>query len=187
MFNQIVDQKINKLIEESRYQSQYQNGLYVSATFDPGGLEKIWKVLKKVGFKKLLSISKAHATIIYSSRPPKKPFRLTGINGMAEPSHFEILGGRGKPKVLALVLKSKELNRKNKEYTKEYQLKSDFREYKPHITVVYDIQRLLPGLKVNNPKIKASTENMFNLLIKDMPKQIRIHKEEANELSKNWQ
>ncbi len=180
--------KIGQIIQEaSRYQSEYPDGLYVMAKFDPGGLEKIWKILKKVGFRNLLPTSRAHATIIYSKRSPNKPFRLTGINGTAVPSHFELLGGGRKPPALVLVLKSKELNRKHKEYMKDYQLKSDYREYKPHITVVYDIQRLLPGLKAQNPKAKASVENMFNLLIPDLPKQIHIHREEASDLSKDWQ
>ncbi len=178
--------KIGQLIQEA--DDRFHDGLYVEAKFDPGAIEKIWKLLKKIGFKNMLPVSRAHATIIYSKRQPNKYFKQTSINGFAEPDHFEIFGGgRGKPYLLVLVLKSKELHRKHNYYTKEYQLKSDYRTYTPHITIVYDIQRLLPGIKLNNPKAKSSIENMFNLLIKDMPKQIRILKEESSELSKNWQ
>ncbi len=178
--------KIGHLIQEA--DDRFQNGLYVEAKFDPGALEKIWKLLKKIGFKNMLPVQRAHATIIYSKRQPNKRFVPTSINGIAEPDHFEIFGGRGKPHLLVLVVKSKELQRKHNYYMKEYQLKHDYgKNYTPHITIVYDIQRLLPGLKLNNPKAKASVENMFNLLIKDMPKQIRILKEESSELSKNWQ
>ncbi len=181
--------KISHLIQEAQTgDDRYRDGLYVDAKFDPGALEKIWKLLKKIGFKNMLPINKAHATIIYSRRSPNKTFSLTPINGSAEPSHFEILGGnRGNPYLLVLVLKSRELQRKHTEYMKEYQLKYDYREYKPHITIVYDIKRLLPGMKLNNPKARKTVENMFNLLIKDFPKQIRILKQSVSELSKDWQ
>ncbi len=190
MYNIILNEttllKIQSLIEEA--DERYTDGLYVDAKFDPGALEKIWRLFKKVGFKQLLPINKAHCTIIYSRRQPNKPFRLTPINGYGEPSHFEILGGhKGNPWALVLVLKSTELQRKHKEYMKEYQLRYDYKEYKPHITLVYDIKRFLPGIKLTNPKSRQSVENMFNLLIKDTPKQIRILKQSVSELTKNWQ
>ncbi len=179
--NITVSHKIDLLLENDE---RYPRGIYVEAKFDPGALRKIWDLLKKIGFKNILPINHAHATIIYSRRSPNKTFRLTPINGHAEPIQFEILGGsRGNPFVLALVLKSTALEKKHKEYMKEYQLKYDYREYKPHMTIVYDIQRLLPGLKLKNPKAKKSVENMFNLLIRDLPKQIRILKEEVSELN----
>lgn len=178
--------KIEKLIEEA--DQRFKNGLYVSAILEPNGLEKIWKVMKKVGFRNLLPIQKAHITIIYSHRPPYKEFQRTPINGYVVPDHFEILGGhKNNPYVLALVVKSKELQKKHNQYMKEYKLRYDFKEYKPHITLVYDITRLLPGIKPRNKRAKESIENMFNLLIPDMPKQIRILKEEVSELTSNWQ
>jgi hypothetical protein len=180
--------KVDKLLEEAkRYDKEYHDGIYISASLDPRGLEKIWALFKKIGFKNLLPIQKAHITIVYSKRSPNKTFQKTPINGTVIPDHFEILGGyNGDPYVLALVVKSKELHRKHKYYMKEYQLKYSFPDYKPHITIVYDIQRILPGIKVHNKKAKQSVENMFNLLIPDMPKQINIHKEEVNALDGNW-
>ncbi len=180
--NTAVSLKIDLLLENDE---RYPRGIYVEAKFDPGALKKIWDLLKKIGFKNILPINHAHATIIYSKRSPNKTFRPTPINGIVEPDHFEIFGGNhGKPYLLVLVVKSKELNRKHNYYMKEYQLKHDYgKNYTPHITIVYDIARLLPGLKLKNPKAKKSVENMFNLLIKDMPKQIRILKEEVSELN----
>ena len=179
-----ISYKIDNLLLEN--DKRFPNGLYVDAKFDPGALQKIWSLFKKVGFKNMLPIQKAHATIIYSRRAPSTTFKPTPINGSAEPSHFEILGGnRDNPYLLVLVLKSKELHRKHKEYMQDYHLRYDYKEYKPHITVVYDIQRLLPGIKLKNPKAKKSIENMFNLLIKDMPKQIRIMKEDFSELMRD--
>ncbi len=187
MYNQSIRKKISKLIEEA--DDRYPGGIYVEAKLDPGALQKIWGLLKKIGFKNMLPVNRAHTTIIYSKRAPDSTFHQTPINGFAEPSHFEIFGGnRGKPYLLVLVLKSKELHRKHNYYMKEYNLKHDYgKNYKPHITIVYDIQRLLPGLKFQNPKARASVENMFNLLIKDMPKTIGLLKEEVSELTKNWQ
>ncbi len=187
MFND-ASIKISRLIlEASQYDERYSDGIHVNAIFDPGALKKIWGLLKKVGFKNFLPINKAHATIVSSTRPPNKEFKKTPINGRAEPSHFEVFGGqRGKPYILVLVLKSRELHRKHSEYTKKYNLKSGG-NYTPHITIVYDIKRLLPGMKLTNPKAREQTTNMFNLLIKDMPKQISIIKETVTELSSNWQ
>ncbi len=178
--NENAQLKIEMLLENDE---RFSKGLYVEAKLDPTALQKIWGLLKKVGFKQVIPINHAHITIIYSRRSPNKTFRLTPINGSAEPSHFEILGGnRGNPYVLALVVKSRALEKKHKEYMKEYQLKYDYKEYKPHMTIVYDLNKLMPGMKPKSPKAKKAIENMFNLLIKDMPKQINIIKEEFSEL-----
>jgi hypothetical protein len=185
MFNNNALLKISKLLEESK--GVYDKGIYIEAVYDPGAIDKIWRVLKKVGFKYLLPQNKVHTTIIYSTRPPNKPLKQTSINGYAEPDHFEILGGhKGKPFVLALILKSNELQKKHKYYMREYKLKYGFHEYKPHITVSYDIKKLFPGLNPKNKTAKKNIENVLNLLIPDMPKQIRILKENVNVLDETW-
>jgi len=176
--------KISNLLEES---TAYEDGLFIGVNLDPGGLKKIFDIFKKMGFRNLLPINKAHITVINSKKPPKKDFKPLRISGIVEPHHFEILGGiKGKPFLLALVFKSKDLQRAHDYYLKEFGLHSGFKEYKPHLSIVYDIDRLLPGVKLRDKRTRQSVENMFNLLIKDLPKQIRILNEYHNERKEHW-
>ena len=45
MFNNLTLLKISKLLEESK--GVYDKGIYIEAIYDPGAIDKIWRVLKK--------------------------------------------------------------------------------------------------------------------------------------------
>jgi len=181
-------QRISKESKELSENNQgFKKGIYVEAKLDPIATQKLLNFIKEAGLKNITPANNIHVTIIYSTRAPNGPFKLTPINGFVEPDHFEIFGGKkGNPYVLVLVVRSNELLRKHKYYMKEYNLKFDYPEYKSHITIAYDLNRLLPGINLNNPKAKTNLENLFNLLIPDLPKQIKLQYESVEELDPSW-
>jgi hypothetical protein len=54
------------------------------------------------------------------------------------------------------------------------------------MTIVYDVRKFFPGLQVRNPKVRKKVAKLFDLMIPDLPKQIRILKEDFNPLIENW-
>jgi 2'-5' RNA ligase len=176
----MVVEKIEKLIEEA---ARFPNGLYVSATLDPTGIEKIWRYLKQIGIQ-TMPINKAHVTIIYSPRPPIGDFKIKDIHGYVKPKAVRIFGKgtRQEPYALVIELDSPELERLRREYMQKYRLTSTYREYVPHLTVTYDLGRVLPGINKLKDKQKKTIENVFSKIIPELPRQIKILNQTAEDL-----
>ncbi len=184
MVVEMAIEKIYKLIEEA---TDYPNGLYVSAELDPMVLDKIWRYFKQVGIP-TMPINKAHVTIIYSPRSPdprQGSFKIKDINGVVKPKAIRIFGKGTKQQPYALVIEldSPDLTRLRNEYMRKYKLSSTYRDYSPHLSITYDIERVLPGLKRLNKKQKQTVENIFSKMVHDLPKQIKILKQTAKDLN----
>jgi len=175
--------KIEKLLEEAGF----NKGIYIDAKPDPNSIEKIWRYLKQVGIP-VMPINKTHTTIIYSRRAPQGDFQIIDKQLVAEPKAFRIFGKGTKdsPYALVIELESPGLQKLYREYMRGYHLVSDYPEYRPHITVTYDIERVMPGLKKLTPKQKNTIENIFSKMIPELPKQIRFVKQSVQELDTNW-
>jgi len=170
--------RIEQIIEEaSDYLSEYRNGVYSAVSLDPTALQKLQKYLKGVGIE-MAPLNKIHVTVIYSrSRPQKQP-QAFDINGYVTPKSFGIFGKgtSAEPYVLVLEVDSPELQQAHIRMKREYGIKYTYSEYKPHITLTYDINRVLPGLKKLRPKQKKTIINIFNKMIPELPQKIRILK-----------
>lgn len=166
-----------ELLLEGEYLSKYRSGIYSSVTLDGGGIQKLWDYLNKVGLP-MQHINNVHCTVIYSrSRPTSEPIPFD-INGYVRPKKFGIFGkgSRSEPYVLVLEVDSPELTRAHNKLIKDLGIKASYREYKPHITLVLDINRLFPGLKHMTEHKKKTITNIFDKMIPELPKQIRIQK-----------
>jgi hypothetical protein len=182
--NNLAVAKITQLLEESK---SFKKGIYVEAIPDPTVLEKIWKYFKQIGIP-VMPINKAHVTVIYSKRGPQKDFKIKDRNLVAKPKAIRIFGRGTKdsPYALVIELDSPDLQKLNKEYTKEYNLHSDFNDYRPHLTITYDIGRVMPGLKKLTPRQKQTIENIFSKIIPELPQRIGFIKQNVEELNPNW-
>lgn len=176
---------IEQLLQESNadYLTKYRKGVYASVTLDPTALVKIQKYLKTVGIQ-MMPLNKIHITVIYSrSRPTSEPEAID-INGEAELKSFGIFGkGTTKePYALVIEVDSQALDRAHISYKKKYNLKATYPEYKAHMTISYDINRVLPGLNKLNFKQKETIINIFNKMLPELPKRIRILKSTVESL-----
>jgi 2'-5' RNA ligase len=161
--------------DDDDFLSEYRSGVYASAKLDPVILQKIWKYLKDAGLP-MQHIQNAHVTIIYSkSRPIKKPQPMN-ITGVVEPIGFGIFGkgSQKEPYVLVLRFKSKALDAAHNTLKKEYRLKPTYPVFEPHLTLVLDINRLFPGLRKLSQKQKDNILGVFDKMLPDLPKSIRI-------------
>lgn len=162
---------------DNDYLSKYRKGVYAQVTLDPIALERIWRYLKKLNLP-LMPMQRAHVTVIYSKNRPKANPRAWDINGAARIKGFGIFG-KGtpdQPYVLALKLDSQALQHAHMKWRKDYGLKPTYSKYEPHLTLTYDITRIFPGLKKMSEKQKKVITNIFDKMLVDLPKEIKILK-----------
>jgi len=170
--------RIEQMIEEtSDYLSEYRKGVYSSVTLDPVALQKLQKYLKEVGIE-MAPLNKIHITVIYSRTRPTTEPRAFDIGGYIKPKSFGIFGkgSPSEPYVLVLEVDSPELKQAYLRMCRDYGLKPTYSEYQPHITLTYDINRVLPGLNRLNPKQKKTIVNIFNKMLPELPQKIKIQK-----------
>ena len=180
--------RIEQIIEESEdFLSKYRNGVYSSVSLDPVSLQKLQKYLRGVGID-MLPLNKAHVTVIYSKTRPQKQPEAFDIHGYVKPKSFDFFGKgtRNEPYVLALVLDSPELTQAHLKMRREYGLTPTYKNYIPHLTLTYDINRILPGLKNLNPRQRKTIINIFNKMIPELPQKIRILKHKIEPLNESW-
>jgi hypothetical protein len=170
--------RIEQFIEENtNYLSKYRRGVFVSVDLDPTGLEKIWKYMKQIGIQPM-PINKAHITVIYSRNRPNSEPKAIQINGSVRPKSFGIFGKgtRESPYAFVIEMDSPELQKLHMEYRRKYGLQPTFPEFKPHLSITYDIERIMPGLKKLNNKQKKTLINLFNKMLPELTKSIRLLK-----------
>ncbi len=173
----------NWLIDKSEYLNKYRGGVYSSVTLDGNSLQKMQRYLKGVGIE-MMPLNKIHITVMYSkSRPSSEP-KAFDINGTVEPKSFGIFGkGTSKePYALVIEVSSPELEKAHRKLKKDHNLKATYPEYKPHISLTYDINRVLPGIKHLSKKQKETIINIFNKMLPELPKKIHIQKHEVEGL-----
>ena len=179
--------KIDRLIEEAKNffslsvsdnekLDDYKSGVYSSVTLDPVALQKIWTYLNRVGLP-MQHIQNAHVTVIYSRTRPIKVPKANDITGYVKPKKFGIFGKGTKqePYVLVLELTSPALQKAHMDFRKQG-LQPTHRDYQPHMTLVLDINRLLPGLQKLSEKKKLAITNIFDKMLPELPQKIKIQK-----------
>jgi len=178
--------KINNLIEEFFNSSKtpdindYRTGVYAAAYLDPQGVNKIWKYLGKLGLP-MQHQKNAHVTIMYSKTRPQSIPKMDFNQGDVTPIGFGIYGkgSSSDPYVLVLKLQSPSLVKSHQGLRKQG-LVPTYRDYSPHLTLVLDINRLFPGLKKLTPKQKDNITNVFDKMIPELPRSIKIQKVEIS-------
>jgi len=168
--------KINNLIDNEEFLNTFKTGVYSAVSLDPKALGTLWKYLKKVGIP-MQRIENAHVTIIHSRTRPTQNPQIKEIFGEVIPKKFGIFGKGTKyePYVLVLEVKSQALEKAHQEFIRQG-LKPTYREYAPHITLVLDITRLFPGLKHMSAQQKKNITNIFDKMIPELPRSIKIQK-----------
>jgi hypothetical protein len=176
----------SKVLEEST-QDQFNNGVYSSVTLEPNNLQKLWKYLRQIGFP-MIPINKAHVTVMYSRSRPKGELENFDISGVVEPLAFDIFGKgtKDQPHVLVLKLKAPSLETAHKKLRNSYGLKPTYPTYEPHLTLVYNINGIFPGIGKMTTKRKKIIMNILNKMIPELPKRINIMKHSIEPLNTNW-
>jgi hypothetical protein len=114
--------------------------------------------------KRLIKLNKSeiHTTIIYSQKPFRGSIEKYDIKGLKVTiDHLEVFGN-----CLVAILNTEELKKLFKDYMDKYGFIYDFEEYKPHITLAYEVDvDILNYIKKN---IRPVTLELDYLNIKEL-------------------
>lgn len=135
--------------------STVSSGTYVCANFNDETLDKLEEIQRSLRLLNPTPREKMHTTICYSRvYVPYMPF--TGEELVSDINHLEVWDTKS-GKTLVLVMQSEILRERHK-YAEILGATYDFDEYKPHITLSYDIgvQLVELGGNLNIPIVSNS-------------------------------
>ena len=135
---------------EENTEIHFPNGVYIAVTPDEATINAIKEYQKKY-LKQHKINEELHCTLIYSQKPHVDEIESNSYQATATFNQFELFGP--KSNILVIELISKELEARNNKLVQEHGFISDYNEYKPHITLAYDVE----GLDLNSlPPIEFS-------------------------------
>lgn len=146
-----------------RFEEIQKSGLYVAVGFSRQTQNAIANFAKKHKVPNRFSRTKFHSTIIYSKKPCKEYIPVENINYKASFGGWDVFPSLNKQKnALVMLLKSEDLVKRYSQLMKELDASSEYDEFKPHITLSYDIGnydvKQLPKFEYNIEIIKEYSE-----------------------------
>lgn len=124
-----------------------KTGTYAAVKFSKSTIDKLMQLCKENGVKNVLRAEKLHTTLLYSRKylPEYEAQGDIEPKWVGTPTELDVWKTRSedpeKPSTRRLVLKykCKELEERHQYLMKEHDATYDFDEYKPHISLSYDI------------------------------------------------
>ena len=145
----------------------FSKGVYVSLKL-VNGSEDVFKKYIEDNVPELTPSPDPHLTLIYSKQKFDGEVKISDYEVTGEVKGFSIFGQNG-DKVLVAEIESNDIKDRNKKLVDDYDFISDFDEYKPHITLAYDVP------------------DDFNIsVLPKFPQPLTFGKESASELELNW-
>lgn len=113
-------------------------GIYVAVRYSANSKSKLAEFMTKFDIPNRISVDKLHTTLIYS-RLYDDVVVNDNVFYIAKPKKFEIWPTQNGNNALVLKLTSPELVDRHNYLMKNYNLTYDYDEYKPHITLSYNV------------------------------------------------
>ena len=140
------------------------SGTYVAINFMPETVSRLEKMFNQIKLNPeaiRIEPSKYHCTLVYDEHSPyiKGIPSLSGTSLTIESPSFEIFGQSKDKSILVYHFKCPELTRRNKELYSLYGIKSEYPEYKAHISLAYNVG--------TNYVIPDNLQMVYELAIKD--------------------
>lgn len=125
--------------EEYEETIKYPDGVYIGVKMTEESAIALSKYMSKYlsGYNKVKP-EDMHSTLIYSQKPHVDEIEPKSYQVTTTFLRFSKFGKDGESLVIELY--SPELIRRNEELVREHKFISDFDEYKPHVTLIYDAQ-----------------------------------------------
>ena len=157
---------------KSLLEGKEPDGTYVGVKLSKDSMKKLSELQKAIDVPNPLDPEKMHITVIYS-RKHLPDFKAKGKLEKpikAKLDELDIFPSRDDKNVLVVKLKTPELTKRHKEIMKEHGATYDWDEYKPHVTLSYDVGDFDP--KAHN--------------LKDHLNEIEIVEEYDEDLKLDW-
>ena len=150
-----------KLVEVAHKEQKTEKGTYAAVKFDKSTVDRLIQIGKDSKIPGLVVPSKLHTTLLYSRKflPDYTPAKQVNMIGTSP--KWEIWPSQGNANCLVLVYKCPELTQRHEKLLKRHDTTYDY-DYKPHITLSYDVGDLstddLPDIAKLLPKIVIDQE-----------------------------
>lgn len=117
---------------------KYEDGVYISVNLSPSSTVELNAYMQEN--LSTFKINKSlHCTLIYSQKPLKNEVQIEEYDAFGTFKGFSLFGPD--KNILVLELDCDTLVERNKELVQKYNFISDFDEYKPHVTLAYEITK----------------------------------------------
>lgn len=139
-------------------------GTYAGYRYDKDGVALLSKYAKDTELPNPLDPAKTHTTLLYSKKhcPDYEPLGKLDPPIKCEIGKLEVWPTQSKKNALVVTLNAPDMNKRHKTLMDEHDATYDFDEYKPHITLSYDIGDLdvdkLPDIRDTIKEIDAVEE-----------------------------
>lgn len=137
----LIEQSNNMMLETSQLKDySYPGGVYIAVLPDEESNAQIKEFQEnevlKLGITDLNS--ELHSTIIYSAKPHKQNVQTSPDVHVAQCLGYELFGDESN--ILVMKLSCPSLSKRFDDLTDQYGFVSDYDEYRPHITLAYDVK-----------------------------------------------
>lgn len=114
-------------------------GTYIAVKYNQYSILKLLEISNKFEVPNLLNLEDIHTTLIYSTKGADNVEVYHSINYVGIPKKLEIWKSSDGTPCLVLTLNSDAMVNRHKELMDTYGFTYDYDEYKPHITLSYDV------------------------------------------------
>lgn len=161
-----------KEIAEAKKNNKGPKGTYAGYHFDNADLKKVRAWAKKHEIPNRVPHEKMHTTLLYSRKhcPDYQPLGTLNPPMKLKFGEFEIWPTQDKKHALIVRLDAPQMIDRHNKLMKEHGATYDYDEYKPHITLSYDVgedfdKSTLEDIKDDVPEIKAVEEYEEELVL----------------------
>jgi len=158
-----------------------EKGTYAGLRFSQDDEDVIIGIVKEMGVPNPIQRDEIHLTLLYSRKTLHnyKPAEMTDM--WAYPRGYHIFDGKDGKSILVILLESEDANYRHQKLMTQHGATYDFPEYRPHITLSYDIEDFM---RMRNKKsVLVNIKEKYDKLL---PKEFHINTEFTSILDTEW-
>lgn len=170
--------RLSKLLEKNE---ETDKGTYAGLRFSQDDEDVIMGIVKEMDVPNPIQREEIHLTLLYSRKtlPNYKPAEMTDM--WAYPRGYHIFNGKDGKNILVILLESEDANYRHQKLMAQHEATYDFPEYRPHITLSYDIEDFM---RLRNKKsVLANIKEKYDKLL---PKEFHLNEEYTASLETEW-
>jgi hypothetical protein len=158
-----------------------EKGTFAGLRFSQDDEDVIIGIIEEMGVPNPIQRDEIHLTLLYSRKylPNYEPATLTDM--WAYPKGYHIFEGRNNKSILVILLESEDVTKRHLELMKQHKATYDFPEYRPHITLSYDIEDFM--IMRNKKAVLVNIKEQYDKLL---PKEFHISNEFVETLNTEW-
>ena len=166
--------RLSTILEKN--EDETKPGTYAGLRFSQDDEDAIIELVKKMGIPNPIKKEEIHLTLLYSRKHVSdyEPAEMTDM--WAYPKQFtEFKSRKDGTRILVLEVDSEDATKRHNELMAKHDATYDFPEYKPHITLSYDLEDFM-----DLDKIKEKYTEL-------LPKEFHISSEYMENLNSDWE